>query len=78
MKRAGQRWGIERARRMVRLRAVYRTAGAHNFHRAIRDGLTPPTARKADKALPKGRAVTSGPTHSADSAPEPQLLLASK
>lgn len=42
MKRAGQRWGLVRARRMVRLRAVYRTAGALNFHRAIRDGLLPP------------------------------------
>ena len=40
MKRAGQRWGIVRARRMARLRAVYRTAGAHHFHRAIRDGLS--------------------------------------
>ena len=39
MKRAGQRWSIVRARRMARLRAVYRTAGAHQFHRAIRDGL---------------------------------------
>jgi len=54
MKRAGQRWGIERARRMVRLRAVYRTAGAHNFHRAIRDGLITPKARKAHESLPNG------------------------
>lgn len=45
MKRAGQRWGIQRARRMVRLRAVYRTAGAYNFHRAIRDGLKSSTPR---------------------------------
>ena len=45
MKRAGQRWGIQRARRMVRLRAVYRTAGAYRFHRAIRDGLTVAPAR---------------------------------
>jgi hypothetical protein len=36
MKRAGQRWGIIRARRMVRLRAAYRTAGASKFHSAIR------------------------------------------
>jgi len=41
MKRAGQRCGFVRARRTVRLRAVYRTAGAHEFHRAIRDGLKP-------------------------------------
>lgn len=45
MKRAGQRWGLVRARRMVRLRAVYRTAGAVRFHRAIRDGLSIPPAR---------------------------------
>ena len=45
MKRAGQRWGIQRARRMVRLRAVYRTAGAHHFHRAIRAGLKSSTLR---------------------------------
>lgn len=42
MKRAGQRWGMERARRMVRLRAVYRTTGPIRFHRAIREGLAPP------------------------------------
>lgn len=45
MKRAGQRWGMSRARRMVRLRAVYRTAGPVRFHRAIRDGLAPPPGR---------------------------------
>lgn len=45
MKRAGQRWSYVRARRMVRLRAVYRTAGAFQFHRAIRDGLTLGPAR---------------------------------
>ena len=45
MKRAGQRWGIQRARRMVRLRAVYLTAGAHHFHRAIREGLKSSTPR---------------------------------
>jgi len=53
MKRAGQRWGIQRARRMVRLRAVYRTAGAHHFHRAIRDGLIVPPPR-AHRLLPNG------------------------
>lgn len=36
MKRAGQHWSLPRARRMVRLRAAYRTAGAAHFHRAIR------------------------------------------
>jgi hypothetical protein len=36
MKRAGQRWSVKRADRMARMRAVYRTAGAHRFHWAIR------------------------------------------
>ncbi len=36
MKRAGQRWALGNARRMARLRAAYRTAGAVNFHGAIR------------------------------------------
>jgi len=55
MKRAGQRWGIVRARRMVRLRAIYRTAGAHHFHRAIRDGLqlAPPRANTALANAPR-------------------------
>jgi len=35
MKRAGQRWAIRNARRMARLRAAYRTAGARRFHEAI-------------------------------------------
>lgn len=35
MKRAGQRWAMRNARRMARLRAAYRTAGAVNFHPAI-------------------------------------------
>jgi hypothetical protein len=35
MKRAGQRWSTPRARRMVCLRAAYRTAGASRFHAAI-------------------------------------------
>lgn len=52
MKRAGQRWGMVRARRMVRLRAVYRTAGAVNFHRAIRDGLEAPAARHKHQPQP--------------------------
>ncbi len=36
MKRAGQRWALRNARRMARLRAAYRTAGALNFYAAIR------------------------------------------
>ena len=36
MKRAGQRWALPKARRMARLRAAYRTAGARRFHEAIR------------------------------------------
>jgi hypothetical protein len=36
MKRAGQRWALPKARRMARLRAAYRTAGAGRFHQAIR------------------------------------------
>lgn len=36
MKRAGQRWALRNARRMARLRAAYRTAGALAFYGAIR------------------------------------------
>jgi len=36
MKRAGQRWRMRNARKMARLRAAYRTAGAITFHDAIR------------------------------------------
>ncbi len=42
MKRAGQRWSLPRARRMARLRAVYRTTGAMRFHAAVRAGLSYP------------------------------------
>ena len=52
MKRAGQRWGMVRARRMVRLRAVYRTAGAVRFHWAIREALNAPAARHKNQLLP--------------------------
>jgi hypothetical protein len=45
MKRAGQRWALKRARRMVRLRAAYRTAGAHRFHWALREAQRAPEAR---------------------------------
>jgi hypothetical protein len=54
MKRAGQRWGLVRARRMVRLRAAYRTAGAYNFHRAIRDGLSPPRSSHVHRPITLG------------------------
>lgn len=36
MKRAGQHWAMRNARRMARLRAAYRTAGALRFYGAIR------------------------------------------
>ena len=36
MKRAGQRWALRCARRMARLRAAYRTGGAHHVYEAIR------------------------------------------
>jgi len=35
MKCAGQHWSQERAARMTRLRAAYRTAGPARFHSAI-------------------------------------------
>ncbi len=75
MKRAGQRWGIERARRMVRLRAVYRTAGAHHFHRAIRDGLIPPPARKAHHALPTGQRQAQQTYTLSRISPQPSISL---
>lgn len=37
MKRAGQRWSLERAERMARLRAAYSMAGPARFHRAVRE-----------------------------------------
>lgn len=37
MKRAGQHWALRNARRMARLRAAYRTAGATRFYEAIRN-----------------------------------------
>lgn len=45
MKQAGQRWAILKARRMVQLRAAYRTAGPRRLHRAIREALKVPPAR---------------------------------
>jgi Uncharacterised protein family (UPF0236) len=53
MKRAGQRWAVQRARRMARLRAAYRTAGARRFHWAIGDALKAPPLR-AHQPLPNG------------------------
>lgn len=54
MKRAGQRWCPKRARRMSRLRAAYRTAGARAFHRAIRVALAPLPRRAHRGVLPNG------------------------
>ncbi len=45
MKRAGQRWAMRNARKMARLRAAYRTAGALAVHGAIR------RARRATREL---------------------------
>jgi len=45
MKQAGQRWSIERGRRMVLLRATYRTAGPRRFHWAIRAAQMDPPSR---------------------------------
>lgn len=45
MKQAGQRWAILKARRMVQLRALYRTAGPRRFHWAIREALKVPPSR---------------------------------
>ncbi len=53
MKRAGQRWSIKRARSMAYLRALYRTAGPHHFHSAIRDALKTRPIR-ANQTLPNG------------------------
>lgn len=44
MKQAGQRWSMLRGRRMVQLRALYRTAGPRRFHWAIREALKLPPA----------------------------------
>ena len=41
MKLAGQHWALEHARRMVLLRAAYRTAGAQRFAAAIWAGALP-------------------------------------
>ena len=46
MKQAGQRWSLTRGRRMVTLRAAYRTAGPARFHWAIREALKAPPAHQ--------------------------------
>lgn len=53
MKRSGQSWSIKRARRMARLRALYKTAGPRRFHWAIREALKAPAGR-AHSPLPNG------------------------
>ena len=45
MKQAGQRWSMLRGRRMVQLRALYRTAGPRRFHWAIREALKVPPSQ---------------------------------
>lgn len=45
MKQAGQRWSITRGRRMVTLRAAYRTAGPRRFHWAISEAQKVPPPR---------------------------------
>jgi hypothetical protein len=47
MKRAGQHWAMRNARRMARLRAAYRTAGALRFYGAIRRAHWDTLTRKA-------------------------------
>jgi hypothetical protein len=55
MKRAGQRWALPNARRMARLRAAYRTAGAWRFYDAIRsahwDTVTGPRRTRGRRQL---------------------------
>lgn len=53
MKQAGQRWSILRGRRMVQLRALYRTAGPSRFHWAIRHARVVPKPR-SHTVLPNG------------------------
>jgi hypothetical protein len=68
MKQAGQRWSMTRARRMVQLRALYRTAGPRRFHWAIRQALDVPVVRHHNGPLPNGpRRVAQKVTHSPSS-----------
>ena len=78
MKRAGQRWGITRARRMVRLRAAYRTAGAVRFHRAVRDGLKPRTAAGKHQLQPNSPRRAKHTYTLNRSSPRNRAALASK
>lgn len=55
MKRAGQRWSLVKGRRMVRLRAAYRTGGSHRLHHAIR--IAAEATRVA--AIPKRKRMRS-------------------
>lgn len=81
MKRAGQRWSLHRARRMARLRAIYRTAGAVHFYAALRAGLSyPPTTAPQRARRPLQNAPRRAkPTYSLSRiSPRNRALLASK
>ncbi len=78
MKRAGQRWGLIRARRMARLRAVYRTAGAFHFHRAIRDALAPPAPASTHTPLPNAPRRVKHASKLSPLSPLNRRVLASK
>lgn len=53
MKRAGQLWSPMRARRMARLRGIYRTAGATGFHKAVYQAHFLTRSAPAAKAAPR-------------------------
>lgn len=59
MKRAGQLWSPPRARRLARLRAIYRTAGATNFHHAVYKAHRRTRAGPAAKAKPTSKSRAS-------------------
>lgn len=54
MKRAGQRWRLQNARRMAHMRAAYRTAGAAGFYDAI---------QRAHRETARGNERPSGRRH---------------
>ncbi len=61
MKNAGQHWSYPRGRRMVRLRAAYRTAGPKRFHASILDALRLTRAARIPRYGPlKRRASNNG------------------
>lgn len=64
MKQAGQRWSVLRGRRMVELRALYRTAGPRRFHWAIREALKTPGSREHHQLLngPRRRPQSKTPS----------------